>query len=82
MGFLDKYNPRATRETVICAAIIGAGSFFLLALLMLFRSDLCRLGLGFHVDFHDYQWSDLRRSDGVATSGRFNRRWLRTDRSN
>jgi len=39
MGFLDQHNPRATRKTVICAAIVGAGGFFLFALFMLLLTD-------------------------------------------
>ena len=44
MGFLEKRNPRATRTTVIRAAILGAAGFFLFALIMLFRTNIAPWG--------------------------------------
>lgn len=44
MGLLEKRNPRATRRTVIRAAILGAAGSFLFALIMLFWTDIGRWG--------------------------------------
>jgi hypothetical protein len=39
MGLLEKRNPRATRRSVIRAAILGAAGFFLFSLILLLLSD-------------------------------------------
>jgi hypothetical protein len=40
MGLFEKRNPRATRRTVVRAAILGAAGFFLFAIFMLSRMDV------------------------------------------
>src|ERR1700733_6814009 len=51
MGLLDKHNPRATRQSVLRAACLGAIGFFVFALVMLLASDIPYWGWPFMLPF-------------------------------